>query len=371
MGKLGPTAAAVVPALIKALRAKDYPVRHAAAIALGDIGPAAVAAIPMLIESTRDESPWVRKGAVHALGVLGPATTDVVPALIGALRDESPKVRRLAVLALGRIGPVSKEVIYALIKLLVSGCCLRIVDIPGIDFVIQDISQIDDEEEPPVIRDTPAIDFHHVAEALIQCDQDAAPDLVDIIRNENNPMRLPAAKVLARLGDHGLAELKRLQADPNPDISRCAREALVGCGLPPEVIVTSLGSDTPWDAEAGKMLKDLKVFFLVGCAYRAGHCSLRAADRHLADVMLANSKTDDLAVTNVSFKKNIAKLTPLSRKVLGNDGVTLLIMSKKESQHLPARFSEDGWRMWAWSEAFLRRHLGDGWWGLSLAGRDA
>jgi HEAT repeat protein len=60
-----------VPALIRALKDADVPVRKLAALALGDIGPDAVLAVPALTEACHDRHEAVRHRALIALRELG------------------------------------------------------------------------------------------------------------------------------------------------------------------------------------------------------------------------------------------------------------------------------------------------------------
>jgi HEAT repeat protein len=107
LGKIGPAAAKVVPALIEALRDADSDVRSRAAYALDKIRPAAAdtdqckrfdgalgkigpAAIPALIETLRGADRDVRRCSADALSKIGPAA---IPALIETLRGADTKVR--------------------------------------------------------------------------------------------------------------------------------------------------------------------------------------------------------------------------------------------------------------------------------------
>jgi HEAT repeat protein len=132
LGRLGPAAAAAVPALIKTLRAKRapnkvyvYAARKEAAKTLGRIGPAAEPAVPTLIEVLQDESPGavlVHEAAVTALGDIGQPAESVVPALIQALQRANLAFNWMmaeqAVRALGRLGPQSEPAIPTLLDML-------------------------------------------------------------------------------------------------------------------------------------------------------------------------------------------------------------------------------------------------------------
>ena len=104
MGGIGPAAKDAVPALIKALKDKDFNVRRSAAAAVGKIGPAAKDAVPALIEALKDKDIYVRIGAALLLSRIGPAAKDAVPAL-KAMSENDPvaRVRKAAVAALKSI----------------------------------------------------------------------------------------------------------------------------------------------------------------------------------------------------------------------------------------------------------------------------
>ena len=95
--------AAAVSGLVDALRARQWPLRAAAADILGDIGLAAKPAVPHLLASLEDGSEWVRRNAVEALGVI--AASEAVPRLARLLtNDPCDFVRHNAALSLARIG---------------------------------------------------------------------------------------------------------------------------------------------------------------------------------------------------------------------------------------------------------------------------
>lgn len=149
--KMGETAQAAVPALIKLLDDEDTHVRTRAADALGQIGPAARAGIPRLQQLLRDtradpmlqwsaaitlanigkdaectvpdllqllkaDAPLARNGAANALGVLGKSHPDVIPALIAALDDPRDIVQRAAAEALGLIGKEPERCVPSLMQ---------------------------------------------------------------------------------------------------------------------------------------------------------------------------------------------------------------------------------------------------------------
>ncbi len=144
LGLLGPRAKAAV-APLAAVMTRDFGREElanidpqvSAARALGRIGSSAKAAVPALIrtlkyrrvlreggvgEEYRDPSAAV--AAAEVLGSLGSEAKAAIPALIGVIQAPEPggdadwRVRRAAILALGRIGPDAKPAIPALRNLI-------------------------------------------------------------------------------------------------------------------------------------------------------------------------------------------------------------------------------------------------------------
>ncbi len=94
------TGTRAVPPLVAALRDRQYPVRQAAALALGDVGDHR--AVPSLVAALQDEQMAVRQAAAASLSKL-PDRQATLPLLI-ALYDADSRVRRMAAIALGKIG---------------------------------------------------------------------------------------------------------------------------------------------------------------------------------------------------------------------------------------------------------------------------
>jgi HEAT repeat protein len=92
LGKIGPRAALVVPAIANALRDEDLSVRRSAAKALGQIGAGARPAIPALTTALADPEKDVRVEAVKALCLIGDPSEGVLAALQKALGDADDEV---------------------------------------------------------------------------------------------------------------------------------------------------------------------------------------------------------------------------------------------------------------------------------------
>src|SRR5271166_4882027 len=89
---------------IKELRAADSGMRRQAAEALARLGPKAAAAVPALIEALADKDVMVRRDAGRALSRIG---EPAVPALIEALADKDVMVRHDARHVLSKMGKVA------------------------------------------------------------------------------------------------------------------------------------------------------------------------------------------------------------------------------------------------------------------------
>jgi hypothetical protein len=112
--RIGPDAAAAVPALIDLLRTDaDTKARARAAGALGKIGLRADDAVPALAGALNDGEPEVRCEAARALGSFGPVARAAVPGLTAALADGEPAVRQAAARALGQIDPAAARKVGA------------------------------------------------------------------------------------------------------------------------------------------------------------------------------------------------------------------------------------------------------------------
>jgi HEAT repeat protein len=119
LGRIGPAAAAAVPALIERLADQDSsgkPAGQPMANALDRIRPAwrnseeAKQFVRDLTERLAGEDGGQRHAIVWALGTIGPPASPTRPALLRLLGDSSAEVRRAAAVAVGAIGPRAEDV---------------------------------------------------------------------------------------------------------------------------------------------------------------------------------------------------------------------------------------------------------------------
>jgi HEAT repeat protein len=93
--RLGPNAAAAVPALMTVLSDEDLSNRGMAAVALGAIGPLAKDAVGSLIRLADTETfEFTRATAIESLSMIAPDDVRVRPAILRAI--ETPLVRKCA-----------------------------------------------------------------------------------------------------------------------------------------------------------------------------------------------------------------------------------------------------------------------------------
>ncbi len=106
-------AAPAIPALVELLNdtSQSTEARWNAARTLGKIGPPAVDIVPALIVATHDGEATIREHAVEAIGDIGPSAVDGIPALIDALDDPATRVRRDAVRSLSYMGAAAEQAV--------------------------------------------------------------------------------------------------------------------------------------------------------------------------------------------------------------------------------------------------------------------
>jgi energy-coupling factor transporter ATP-binding protein EcfA2 len=149
------------PYLRQVLKDKDWRIRHAAALALGQIGDPQ--ATPALIQALRDEEGLVRQAAALALGQIGPPA---VPPLIQALQDEDWGMCYAVAEALEQIGP------------------------PAVPALIQAL-----QNEKWWVRHTAAWALRQIG------DRQAVRALIQALRDEDRGVRTAAAEALGQIGD--------------------------------------------------------------------------------------------------------------------------------------------------------------------------
>lgn len=298
--RLGPRAAAAVPALVDALEGRitveerfSSSGPESAAEALGRIGPAARAAVPPLRAALRNDDAGLRLAAAVALFRID-QHPDAVPELARLLTNPDHDTRLYAALALKEIGPGAPEAAAALKGLLADDrdpwmrqrraeALWRVARDPDVIAIHRDALESDDRalrqfaasllgEIGPMARDTipalvrfwttnPRDNEQRVAAALRQIDPGGRQSLAAFVAAvRRDPARAGAAG--SALGDYGrcvLPPLEELARGDDPALRRMAFTAFCyvgGAAVP--VLADLVEDDDPRiRALAAQTLQDL------------------------------------------------------------------------------------------------------------------
>jgi HEAT repeat protein len=175
LGRIGPPTEKAVPALIALLRGEEEDhVHSAAAEALGRFGPAAKEAMPVLIERLKHPDRYVRVCAALALWHIDRNRAGL-PAAAAALHDHNPRVRVIAAEMLGH----TKQYQLAIATLLE---------------VLREAS-VGDQPTGGNIRFMAARSLGRLGPPA----KSAVPDLLELLHDEEEPVRATAAEALKRI----------------------------------------------------------------------------------------------------------------------------------------------------------------------------
>jgi HEAT repeat protein len=191
LSHLGAAAKPALPGLLKALDDDDKQVWSSAIAAIAAIGPEAQDAIPVLIDrfdgrkhGGRRERD-LRQGTMRTAYALSRIGSAAVPPLVRALDEKDMNLRIGAAKALGDMGPTAHDAAPALIKVL------------------------SDTQDP--VRD-------EVTQALALIGPDAGPALVAALQDADVHRRAGAATALAQMGppfhDPGVEQIAAKESDP-------------------------------------------------------------------------------------------------------------------------------------------------------------
>ena len=199
LGIIGSAAKAAVPELRKMLGHTNPTVRAHAASSLGDFGSVASAAVDDLLKATQDSDSQVRREAVEALGRMGSAASSAVPALIAALDDPAAEVTVNAALALRRIGPASVPLLVPVINQNAKQRQLAVLILREFGGqakpAVATLTKALESDDTAFVRDV-IMTLARIGPAV----RTAAPALMNMLKDDSNKLRGPAAYALAKMG---------------------------------------------------------------------------------------------------------------------------------------------------------------------------
>lgn len=227
--KIGLAAKAAVPALVRALKDKDYNVRRSATKALGNLRNTSEPVLQGLLLQLKDENSRVRFCAAEALGKLGNSSQEILQELSILLVDEDSHVRLYAAEALGKLGHTSQPVLETLLSLLEYEGDIDVgyTDCDAIRLHAAEALVNLGNTSPPVMQTLLALlkgsdSFVSVeaARVLVQLDNNSDPALQTLLREIRDVhsfvrLRLAAAQVLINSGNTSKLVLRGLLAIPH------------------------------------------------------------------------------------------------------------------------------------------------------------
>jgi HEAT repeat protein len=233
LGQHGPAAKEAIPALVKcAKKDGDVHVREEAIRALGLIGRDAVPDLIKLLKKSSHE--LTRADAATALGEIGKDAREAVPALVEALHDPDDIVRLVVARAVGKMYVADKQLKTALEALLECATSDRSESVRV--SAVRTLATVGPEAVPTLIQvlktDRAWNARADAAEELGDFGKEAreaAPALVEALRDQRVPVRIKAAEALGEIEVRDEEVVNALEHALNDDdeyVRKTAREAL-------------------------------------------------------------------------------------------------------------------------------------------------
>jgi HEAT repeat protein len=207
--RMGPRAAAAVPALIAGLSDRDPKIRKQTADVLHNIGPAARQAVPALLSALNDPDSGVRTAAAWALQKAKPDPKVAMPALVANLHAGPDRRSPVVVYALAALGEPAVPVLIEL---------LRNDDKTISRMAAYSLSHVGAGARPVLpalieaLRLPERENREHIASALAGCGPEAVEPLIRALRDRDPKVRGGAARALEMLGDRARAAAPALVA---------------------------------------------------------------------------------------------------------------------------------------------------------------
>ncbi|HVX11637.1 MAG TPA: HEAT repeat domain-containing protein [Pirellulales bacterium] len=224
--------AAVVPALVQALRESDALGRELAGLALARLGSKAAGAVDELVVAAEDRDVNVRRQAAAALGRIGAPPGPTIAGLRPALHDSDDSVRTAAFLALGRLEADGVDELAALLSDADADVRRRAAIELGRQGFDADHAVGDLRER---LADPDALVRAEVYAALSNLTAIRQDELIAGMKNDPDPLvRRTAVALLARDPDPDLDPFTEAAHDTDRRVRLAALVALSRMGAPPE-----------------------------------------------------------------------------------------------------------------------------------------
>ena len=222
----------VLPALVKALKDKDWRVRRGATDALREMKRDANSAVGDLAKALTDSDAWVRDGAAAALGRMGPDAKSAARALAKAVTDDDVWVRETAIAAL-RSATKDKDI---LLPAAVAAMRVRHTSWRVRSYAVGILRQHGKGYKPAAAALVDMLE--HPSEGMWDCTQGAVdvlialdagdkavPVLVKMLRAQRIGERINAARSLGKIGAKARPAAGALKAVADKDADKRVRAA--------------------------------------------------------------------------------------------------------------------------------------------------
>jgi len=199
LGRLGPNAAAALPALAQLEKHPDGQIRVHAALAICRIDTVTPSALDVLLQELKSPDPGLRSFAAAVIAELGPQSGEALPALVEALQDRDPYVRLHVAEVLIRYDEYSEQALETLLR--------------GLNSSDENIRWLT---------------TYSLAELAPQAER-AVTALVPLLEDPSMKVRIGAVYALGEIGGLSLTaarQLRRFEHDSNLELSSAVAYAL-------------------------------------------------------------------------------------------------------------------------------------------------
>lgn len=210
----------VVPILIEGLKSTSVGVKQQALQSLQNMGELAKVAAPAILDVLHDADANVRQQAIYTLQNVRGDPEKIVPALAKLMKDEKVEIRQQIIQILWQVGG-AKSVPVIVEAMRDKDDNVRQQAIWGLQNVQGDIKAALPSVRP-LLKDANAQIRHSALIVLGRMGNDAAPDLLEALKDKDGQVRLLAANGLRQLGgkhrERAMEAYKELLKEGNANV---------------------------------------------------------------------------------------------------------------------------------------------------------